>query len=140
MRPSYRPELPPQPQSYCTQVLDHSGLVAGTCEELGMAKVIDYATQQDPAMRIVTASHVRERFSSKSSTWSALPPGLHRAVARYLLRPHRLAWHQLNGGYRQRRAAPAGAAEFGHYLLGEAGHLHLDLRTTETWHLEVAQE
>jgi Domain of unknown function (DUF4277) len=57
MRPSYRPELPPQPQSYHTQVLDHVGLVAGMFEELGIAEVIDHATQQDPAMRTVTAGH-----------------------------------------------------------------------------------
>ena len=57
MRLSYRPELPPQPHSYRTQVLDHLGLVAGMFEELGIAEVIDQATQQDPAMRIVTVGH-----------------------------------------------------------------------------------
>ena len=57
MRPSYRPELPPQPQLYRTQVLEHLGLVAGMFEELGIVEVIDHATQQDPAMRIVTAGH-----------------------------------------------------------------------------------
>jgi transposase len=57
MRPSYRPESPPQPQSYRTQILDHLGLVAGMFEELGIAEVIDHATQQDPDMRIVTAGH-----------------------------------------------------------------------------------
>jgi transposase len=55
MRPSYRPEFPPQPHSYRTQVLDHLGLVAGMFEELGIAEVIDQATQQAPAMRMVTA-------------------------------------------------------------------------------------
>ena len=57
MRLSYRPELPPEPQSYRTQVLDHLGLVAGMFEELGITEVIDQATQQDPEMRIVTAGH-----------------------------------------------------------------------------------
>ena len=57
MRLSYRPEFPPEPQSYRTQVLDHLGLVAGMFEELGMTEVIDHATQQDPEMRIVTAGH-----------------------------------------------------------------------------------
>ena len=57
MRPSYRPDLPPQPQSYRTQILDHLGLVAGMFEELGITEVIDKATQQDPGMRIVTAGH-----------------------------------------------------------------------------------
>ena len=33
------------------------GLVAGMFEELGITEVIDQATQQDPAMRIVTAGH-----------------------------------------------------------------------------------
>src|SRR5262249_47842589 len=55
MRPSYRPYIPPKPQSYRTLILDHLGLVAGMFEELGITEVIDKATQQDPAMRIVTA-------------------------------------------------------------------------------------
>ena len=55
MRHSYRPAIPPQPQPYRTQTLDHLGLVAGMFEELGIAEVIDQATKQDPEMRIVTA-------------------------------------------------------------------------------------
>ena len=58
MRHSYRPDIPPPPQPYRTQVLDHLGLVAGMFEELGITEVIDRATQQDPEMRIVTAGHV----------------------------------------------------------------------------------
>ena len=57
MRPSYRPGIPPQPQSYRTQILDHFGLVAGMFEELGITEVMDTATQQDPGMRMVTAGH-----------------------------------------------------------------------------------
>ena len=57
MRPSYRPDIPPKPQQYRTQVLDHLGLVAGMFEALGITEVIDQATQQDPAMRIGTAGH-----------------------------------------------------------------------------------
>jgi transposase len=57
MRPSYRPDIPPKPQPYRTQVLDHLGLVAGMFEELGITEVIDHAIQQDPEMRIVTAGH-----------------------------------------------------------------------------------
>ena len=57
MRHSYRPDIPPPPQPYRTQVLDHLGLVAGMFEELGITEVIDQATQQDPEMRIVTAGH-----------------------------------------------------------------------------------
>ena len=57
MRPSYRPALPPKPQLYRTQVLDHLGLVAGMFEELGITEVIDKATEQNPEMRIVTAGH-----------------------------------------------------------------------------------
>ena len=45
MRHSYRPDIPPQPQPYRTQVLDHLGLVAGMFEELGIAEVIDHATR-----------------------------------------------------------------------------------------------
>jgi transposase len=57
MRHSYRPAIPPPPQPYRTQVLDHLGLVAGMFEELGITDVIDRATQQDPEMRIVTVGH-----------------------------------------------------------------------------------
>ena len=57
MRHSYRPAIPPKPQPYRTQVLDHLGLVAGMFEELGITEVIDRATQQDPEMRIVTVGH-----------------------------------------------------------------------------------
>jgi len=57
MRHSYRPTIPPKPQPYRTQVLDHLGLVAGMFEELGITEVIDRATKQDPEMRIVTAGH-----------------------------------------------------------------------------------
>ena len=57
MRHSYRPDIPPKPQPYRTQVLDHLGLVAGMFEELGITEVIDRATKQDPEMRIVTAGH-----------------------------------------------------------------------------------
>ena len=57
MRYSYRPDIPSPPQPYRTQVLDHLGLVAGMFDELGIADVIDKATQQNPEMRIVTAGH-----------------------------------------------------------------------------------
>ena len=57
MRHSYSPDIPPKPQPYRTQVLDHLGLVAGMFEELGITEVIDRATQQDPEMRMVTAGH-----------------------------------------------------------------------------------
>src|SRR5262245_54071313 len=57
MRHSYRPTIPPKPQPYRTQVVDHLGLVAGMFEELGITEVIDRATKQDPEMRIVTAGH-----------------------------------------------------------------------------------
>ncbi len=57
MRHSYRLAIPPQPQPYRTQILDHLGLVAGMFEELGITEVIDRATKQDPEMRIVTAGH-----------------------------------------------------------------------------------
>jgi transposase len=57
MRHSYRPDIPPKPQSYRTQIFDHLGLVAGMFEALGITAVIDQATQHNPAMRIVTAGH-----------------------------------------------------------------------------------
>jgi len=40
-----------------SQILDHLGLVAGMCDELGIDEVIDRATQQNPETRIVTAGH-----------------------------------------------------------------------------------
>jgi transposase len=55
MRHSYRPAIPPKPQPYRPQVLEHLGLVAGMFEALGITEVIERATQQDPEMRIVTA-------------------------------------------------------------------------------------
>ncbi len=39
MRHSYRPTIPPKPQLYRTQVLDHLGLVAGMFEELGRPRL-----------------------------------------------------------------------------------------------------
>jgi transposase len=57
MRHSYRPDIPSKPQPYRTLVFDPLGLVAGMFDELGITEVIDKATQQDPAMRIVTAGH-----------------------------------------------------------------------------------
>jgi transposase len=57
MRHSYRPDIPPPSQPYRTKVLDHLGLVAGMFDELGIAEVIDKATQQNPEMRLVTAGH-----------------------------------------------------------------------------------
>jgi transposase len=57
MRPSYRPAIPPKPPQSRTQVLDPLGLVAGMFAELGITEVIDRATTQDPAMRLVTAGH-----------------------------------------------------------------------------------
>ena len=57
MRLSYRPDIPPPPQSYRTQIFDHLGLVAGLFAALGMPKVLDTAAPQDLAMRLVTAGH-----------------------------------------------------------------------------------
>jgi transposase len=54
MRLSYRPESPPQPQPYRTQILDHLGLVAGMFDELGIGDVLDHATHQNPEMRDLT--------------------------------------------------------------------------------------
>jgi hypothetical protein len=54
MRHSYRPAIPPKPQPYRTQVLDHLGLVAGMFEELGITEVIDRATKQDPDAQFIT--------------------------------------------------------------------------------------
>ena len=55
MRHSYRPDIEPKPQPYRTQLFDHLGLVARMFDDLGIAEVVDKATQQNPAMRLVTA-------------------------------------------------------------------------------------
>ena len=57
MRPAYRPDIPPPPQSSRTQILDPLGPATSMFEELGITEVIDTATQQDLEMRIVTAGH-----------------------------------------------------------------------------------
>src|SRR4029434_2234547 len=44
-------------RDFSDRLLDHLGLVAGMFEELGITEVIDQATKQNPAMRIVTAGH-----------------------------------------------------------------------------------
>jgi transposase len=44
----------PDPSTYCSQVLDHLGLVAGMFDELGIGDVIDKATHQNPEMRDLT--------------------------------------------------------------------------------------
>src|SRR5215510_2361714 len=41
-------------QTYCSQILDHLGLVAGMFDELGIGDIIDNATQQNPEMRDLT--------------------------------------------------------------------------------------
>src|SRR5437762_13526867 len=54
MRPSYRPDIPPPPQPYRTQIFDPLGLVAGMFDELGLGDVLDQATHHNPAMRDLT--------------------------------------------------------------------------------------
>lgn len=41
----------PDQSPYCSQVLDHLGLVAGMFDELGIGDVLDQATHQNPDMR-----------------------------------------------------------------------------------------
>ncbi len=41
---------------YCSQVLDHLGLVAGMFDELGIGEVLDQTTQQNLAMRDLTVA------------------------------------------------------------------------------------
>jgi transposase len=42
------------PSTYHSQILDHLGLVAGMCDELGLGTVIDTAIAQDPTKRTVS--------------------------------------------------------------------------------------
>ena len=57
MRPSSRPDVPPQPQAYRTQVLEHLGLIAGLFADLGLTEGMAQATQPNPARRLVTGGH-----------------------------------------------------------------------------------
>jgi len=57
MRHSSRPAIPPPPQPYRTQIVDHLGLVAGMCAARGITEVLDTATQPNPARRLVPAGH-----------------------------------------------------------------------------------
>jgi transposase len=45
----------PNHAPYWSQILDHLGLVAGMCDELGIGDVIDQATPQNPELRDLTA-------------------------------------------------------------------------------------
>lgn len=56
MRHSYRPAIPPKPQPYRTQVLDHLGLVAGMFEELG---VTVQAVKTGITPQLAISDHVR---------------------------------------------------------------------------------
>ena len=69
MRPSYRPDIPPKPPLYRTQVLDHLGLVAGMFDELGIGDVLDQATHQNPEMRT-------SRWVKPSKRWCSMAWGL----------------------------------------------------------------
>jgi hypothetical protein len=40
-------------QPYWSQILNHLGLVAGICYDLGIGDVLDHATQPNPEMRMV---------------------------------------------------------------------------------------
>jgi transposase len=44
----------PDHPTYWRQVLDHLGLVAGMCDELGLGDVIAQATHQNPELRDLT--------------------------------------------------------------------------------------
>jgi transposase len=54
MRQSSRPDIPPPPHPYRTQIVEHLGRVAGMLEELGSGDVLDQATHQNPELRDLT--------------------------------------------------------------------------------------
>jgi transposase len=77
---------------YCTQVLDHLGLVAGMFDELGIGDVIDRATQQNPEMRRVTAGHavkamVLNGLGFVSQTLYLVPQFFHHKPTSRLIAP-----------------------------------------------------
>jgi transposase len=98
MRHSYRPDIPSPPQPYRTQVLDHLGLVAGMFEELGITEVIDLATQQNPARRLVTVSRavkamVLNGLSFVNQQLDLVPPFFHPKPLPRLIAPGIQARH-----------------------------------------------
>src|SRR5262249_12209518 len=100
MRPSYRPDIPPQPQPYRTQILDHLGLVAGMFDELGIGDVLAQATHQNPEMPDLTGGEAVNSMVLNGLAFANQPPYL---VPRFfqnkppsrLISP-RVAPHQLN--------------------------------------------
>jgi len=92
MRYSYRPDIPPPPHSYRTQVFDPWGLVAGMLEALGITEGIARATQQDPARRMVTGGQAVKAMVLNG--WGFLHP------------PHSLGPHFFHHTPLSRRVAP----------------------------------
>ncbi len=86
------------PQPYRRQILDHLGLVAGMFDALGMADVIDQATQQNPEPRLVTVGHavkamVRNGLGLVNQQLSLVPMFFHNKPPHRLLAPGIEATH-----------------------------------------------
>ena len=47
MRQASHPDIPPKPQPYCTQIVDHLGLVAEKWEALDLTEVLEQATKAE---------------------------------------------------------------------------------------------
>ena len=86
------------PQPYRRQILDHLGLVAVRFDALGMADVIDQATQQNPEPRLVTVGHavkamVRNGLGLVHQQRSLVPRFFHHKPPHRLLAPGIEATH-----------------------------------------------
>jgi transposase len=86
-------------QPYRSQILDHLGLVAGMFDELGIAAVIDQATQQNPETRLVTVGHavkamVLNGLGLVNQRLSLVPMFFHNTPTHRLLAPGIAATHR----------------------------------------------
>ena len=99
LRHAYRPDIPPQPQPYRTQVFAPLGLVAGMCDELGSTAVIDRAIKPNPARRMVTVgtavkAMVLNGLGFLNQQLSLVPHFFHKKPLARLLAPGMQARHR----------------------------------------------
>jgi transposase len=86
--------------TYCSQVLDHLGLVAGMFDELGIGDILDQATQQNPEMRDLTVGEAVKAMVLNGLGFINqalyLVPRFFQHKPTYRLISPRVAPHQLN--------------------------------------------
>src|SRR5688572_7793023 len=80
------------PRPSCSAVLDHWGLVAGLCADLGIGDVMDQATPQHPEPRFVTVGHAVQARGRNGRGFvhphlSLVPRGVHHPLTQRLVAP-----------------------------------------------------